>query len=231
MDSFLNRLASRALGLAPVAEPIIPARFTPHAGEVSPLRSETSDRTGLDRREDATVRFAVGSEEARRSAAPVRPHRDAETDAVGPVHRRVRSVGDRDEANAAAYRKPYRPALATPQISGDVAGDRISLPADHGVPQRQDGMQPVMMIPQPPVNTVEAHQLVPTRSQKNLATARTARENIAETAADGATVHVSIGRIEVRAEIARTEPAAPRRSRPATLSLSDYLRQQGETRR
>ena len=31
MTNFLNRLAGRALGVIPVAEPIIPARFTPSA--------------------------------------------------------------------------------------------------------------------------------------------------------------------------------------------------------
>lgn len=44
-------------------------------------------------------------------------------------------------------------------------------------------------------------------------------------------IHVSIGRIEIRAEVEAAQAPVPRRSRPATLSLSDYLRQQSEARR
>lgn len=220
MGSFLSRLAGRTLGLVAVAEPIIPARLTPRAREDARPRTFSADDATWGERQAPRAALRDDTQEAQpRLPIRARRHSVAETDA-GPQEQ-LRSTRPRDIAppHAEAFRS--EPA---PERAEDKAQRRA---VDYERPKVEAQPVSVSREVEAPAKPVETFPQMRTRTLESRA-----RMRAPEAAHDEAPrIHVSIGRIEIRAEVAAAAAPAPRRSRPATLSLSDYLRQQGEARR
>lgn len=215
MTGFLARMAARATGGSSGATPQVPARFSvAPALETPPAAAEepTGSASAPSRREHAVPSTAEAP--AAPAALPDggdRAERDAPgTGAPEPVRHRPAHV----EPPAAAARPPAELLQPAPAARSAVVYGARSGPV---VPS-----QPVPAAAVPVLENVERRA---PSSSPAAAAAHAARR-----APD--VVHVSIGRIEVRAPAA---PAAPvsrpaRPSAPEPLGLDAYLRGQREAR-
>ena len=222
MGSFLSRLAGRTLGLVAVAEPIIPARLTPPAREDARPREFSADDATRGERQAARAGLRDDTQEAQ-PRLPLRTRRDslAETDAGSQEH--VRSTRQRDTVppHAEAFRSEPAPERAEEKTQRRAVGfERPKNDAQALSVSREVETRPARPRVQP---------LEPMRARTLASRARMPAPEAAND--ETPRIQVSIGRIEIRAEVAAPAAPAPRRSRPATLSLSDYLRQQGEAGR
>lgn len=239
MADFLNRLAARALGTTPVAEPVIPSRFSSGpeqsaflpaepAFQPAPPSPQTYSQTSEGRPRPLPIREADPRSEnhAERLAAPFQdidepPHR--------PLPQRPNVIrpqpspppfAERDTAQPSAERTEVRSqhlAAATDPL-------RQAMENDAHKPQTTPRTSAPFAEPQPtPRLTAPAEPVRSPQSQ---------RPEVAQSLRPAPpTVHVSIGRIEVRAEITAPAPRAPaQRPRPSTLSLDQFLKQAGRGR-
>jgi hypothetical protein len=96
MANFLSRLASRAVGVANVAQPIVPALFTPGSGLE---RSETSPDLAGERIANPREGRSVPSESVRRATLPGPVESlDSHTSPRGSIHApRLESLADQGE--------------------------------------------------------------------------------------------------------------------------------------
>lgn len=207
VGDLLSRLAARAVGRGPSAQPYVPVRFEPGGIEVV-----DEERVG--------PRGPAGPAQAR-VLAPVRPPGLGAMPTTTPEparHSPVRARPvDRTEpaASLPALAPPPRPAsTASPAPGG--ADDRRPAPTavvDSG-PRPHPSLAPV------PARPVPTSPFTPPSS--------THRDPPAATGAatEAPTVRVHIGRLEVRANLTRVPPTPARAVAPpaAELSLSDYLR-------
>ena len=209
MTGYLERLAARATGFPAAAAPRPRAWFEDSVGEAEPLERPTVDSlmpaVGTRARQDlgTTVSAPAGS--------PARAHPPVDR-AAGPAAPPVRSLEERTP----------RPATATalqPSPDGveEPAGDLTARPSARPADALARTAPPPL-----PVAARPARTEAPTGG----ATPETGTAPI-EASGPPDTIHVTIGRVEVRATVAPSTPAPqPRTAAPErpVLSLHDYLR-------
>ncbi|EIL98212.1 MULTISPECIES: hypothetical protein [Rhodanobacter] len=243
MSDFLDRLAARAIGSETSLMPRLPSLFEPlQRAPIMPLAD--AGEALPDRREAVPAVHAVpgvaptsatpASTSARPAAAPVAPIKHvvgavSASAAVSTAQHALTpsTVGARASAPAvdrpAAPPVSARPAMPAAPLpvqprQARVAPDRpetVRTPASNGV-----------LLPAPaPVFAVTL--AAPARSGRTVAArAAAARTEGKADAAGEPVVHVSIGRLEVRAAPVAAAPPR-RRDGPQPSSLDDYLRQRG----
>lgn len=240
MADFLNRLAARALGATLLAEPVIPTRFSsgpeqsaflPSEPAFQPKRPvpETSAEVSEDRPRHHRTREADSHFETivERHAPPFQdpdeaPHRPLpQRLRVSPPQASPPLVAERETVQPSPERADVRRQhLATAM---DSPPGEVERPAAHR-PQTTSPVQVPFAEPQP------APRLTP--HAEPMRSPMLQRPELPQAFRPAPpTVHVSIGRIEVRAEVAPPAPAAPaQRPRPSTLSLDQFLKQVGSAR-
>lgn len=243
MSDFLDRLAARAIGSETTLAPRLPSLFEPlQRAPIMPLAD--MDEAPPDRREAAPAIHAVrveaptsatpASTSARPVAAPVTPVEhvvaamSASAAASAAQHASAPSTAG-ERASTPAVDRPAsppvlaRPAMPTPPLPVQprqtrVAPDRLEAartPASNGA-----------LLPAP-VPVFAAPRMAPARSERTVATRAAAARSEGKVGAVGEpVVHVSIGRLEVRAAPVVAAPPR-RRDGPQPGSLDDYLRQRG----
>ncbi len=212
MAEFFSRLAERALGLAPVAQPDLPSMFAPLAPmELSTEISARPESARADRSTSDNVAPVATSRNARPQAEPASPIERTRQD--GKFHRPLVKVR---EAISDSAQDQFPFAAEDVDVksergrSVEHAADRdaVRLTTQDSPPQTVNGARLIASIP----------------DFKSFTTGR------AETAAP--TIQVSIGRVEVRAVTPPTQaPRIVERKAPPLRSLDQYLRERNEGRR
>lgn len=248
MTNFLNRLAGRALGMLPVAQPIIPSQFHPVAEKgrrVEGLIEDGAESSGLSDfsasirnvRRIHNVRAAAQTamppsgelppEERELQAMPShvlrprpqrgedparRPHLVME-DSVAAPHQ-PQQKQDQQVMPLRAEIRPVREREKLPDTADTQDSETRSSHDRRGAFAEQ-----TLAPPSPPVSRHAEPQT------------RTPVANDSQ-AMEAPAVRVTIGRIDVRAEmVSAPAPAVSRRPRATTLSLDQYLKQRSEVRR
>ncbi|MBI2203112.1 MAG: hypothetical protein HYU41_04570 [Candidatus Rokubacteria bacterium] len=223
MSDYLGRLAARTLGVADVVAPRPASRFERSPSESpAPSAAETSVAGEVDggRGETATT-----TDIARRAT----PHRSP----AAPPATATASIDAESQAPAVAGRAESAvTVVAGPQASG--SAPRAARTRDAGL-----AITPTLPAAATPRDAATSRAIEPAASPRGasarpLVPASTPRSDRDEwpRSPSGPVVHVSIGRLEVRAVRPAPSPPrpAPRAPEPA-LSLDDYLRQRSERRR
>ena len=239
MADFLNRLAARALGTIPQAEPLLPARFSPGAeqiGRPAPEGTEVSIESDAAPAPQARLRaqelgqpshFGARYSEAAQpdfddpdNPRPPRPTfaRPAE-EAHGPLATEVPVAHQPDDRRSRGMDPlPGLTPQQRPNPRQDVIGEIFSRDPHTDLPVRPPFAEPV--------STARLGVFPGTAP----GTARREAQLNAGVRSAAPPVRVTIGRIDVRAEIASPEPAAVPRTRPSTLSLDRFLNRDAGTR-
>ncbi|TAM62904.1 MAG: hypothetical protein EPN49_03150 [Rhodanobacter sp.] len=251
MSDFLDRLVGRAIGSEPLLAPRLPSLFEPlqRAPIMPPVWGDADAR---ERRDAAAPAAEAAAAPLPRSAqASAAASADASPIATRPLERMLSPA----PAAAAVARGDFQPAAAVaappsrvvderpaaPVSPSDRAGREAPLPA--AVQPRHTRLVPDQqaqtaapahaatgaLLP-PAARMLPASHTVQTPSQPAGARVPRVRATPPERTRDDAgepVVHVSIGRLEVRAAPAVAVP--PRhRDGPRPGSLDDYLRQRGD---
>jgi hypothetical protein len=210
MRDFFTRLAERTLGVEPVARPDIPPLIgsAPERDSVPPSEPE-SGLASISAKGGTEPRIFDRSDKSWRLE---KPH--------GPLE------GRHQRASAEQQVFDNEPPRASALVSLE-PGDNSS--ADDGVGERrtQFWKNPVAT----EVATLFARRepvIAPPKPQRIPLSEPRAFES---SAAAPPAIHVSIGRVEVRAVTAPYRPNAPERRASARLSLEQYLRERNEGRR
>ena len=246
---YLGRLAARTLGVGDFVRPRLASRFEggrPPIGEqdveIEPPR--TAAETPVAARavappaaappdEGHRLPIGVGHSQtvvAERDPDPTaersRPRAAAGTSLEG-VHLSARRVEVDDNADRVMAR---RPPAAPPDVPEDRAPSAATPPAHTpddvvgrataGEPTRRERVETVHREVVHPAS-VALPEIVPAMSRRDAA--RASSEPAGEP-----TIHVTIGRIEVRAAQPASPPPRPRRPAPPTMTLTDYLRRRSE---
>ncbi len=213
MADFFTRLAERALGTAPVAAPDLPPMFAPQAQtlEVSALAiaPRGADATGPEK--TAAAEAPVENPPAREPVEALRqaPRRqDEPSPPLVKIAPPIDALGDTGSSNEREETN-LQPALLVKTRSVSRFGDAAPrAPAAVALPARSEAAPPGAPF-----------------SEALVASALGA-------AAAPPAIHVTIGRVEVRAVAAPAEAARPReRKAPPLRSLDQYLRERNEGRR
>jgi hypothetical protein len=211
MANFFSRLAERALGSAPVAQPDLPSMFAPAAP--MELSTEISARSESARAERSTS--GATSQNAPPQTQPTpsveRPHRDAEIHPPLVNVRQTKSESARDRFQFTVEDINLKSESGR-FLDNSSDHDRERASADEARPQ---------IVGRETLVTQAAHSAIADF-------ASTAGRP--ETAAP--TIQVSIGRVEVRAVTPPTHGSrVVERKAPPLLSLDQYLRERNEGRR
>ena len=214
MADFFTRLAERALGVAPVAAPDLPPMFAP---AVQPLELSTEivapqPPAGVEvssgKRPSPTA--LVENPTSRRPPEVVRDGMRRSDELRSPLVN-VRFAQNQGEDTTLSIHRAEKVSLPAAQSALHSSSTVSTVPAAAAVKARK-----------------EAASTNP--SPAPLSEALVGSPIRAEPAAPA--IHVTIGRVEVRAVSAPAEPARPReRKAPPLLSLDQYLRQRNEGRR
>jgi hypothetical protein len=261
MTNFLNRLAARAIGAAPVAEPLLPARFSSAAGLV---KGDAFSGMPAEISTVAAVADAIGRMASRERPRDATLPEEASSDAGGttPSSRELTATGSMDaslvpekqSADAGTDRRVF-PRATLPMSEPASLPMDVSVVADHTTPPslRAAADSRAETLIDADQTTLAADHFVPTGTTfgpsprlSGLATQTSLRSSdavtgpagysrrrdAAESAAEAPIIRVSIGRIEVRAQFpAAPSPANARNARPAAISLEEYLKQRREGKR
>jgi hypothetical protein len=230
MSDFLARLAGRALGTVPVAQPLISSTFAPvpeqeGIGAVSEFKEAPVGIEG----DKVAPRAAPEEPPVRMQSRITLPRSDRPSSRL----EQLVNVGEIQNVEAAgtAQSVPRAPKPA-PRAAGLAATtDRKAAPANTVPDSHSQGEQARETVPsrgdavsRTIVNTV------PAARYSNDKAARAAPSNVSKPPAP--IIRVTIGRVDVRAEFpARATPAAPRKVEAPSLSLEDYLKQRKEGKR
>ncbi|MEO7598503.1 MAG: hypothetical protein ABIV50_06195 [Opitutus sp.] len=207
MNDFLTSLAARTLGQAPVVSPRLPSRFEPLAGDSGYSFGETQRL--VDREERArggAAEFLPVTPSTAGLSAP-NVSSDLGAKSSGPADERRAQTQFRESANG-----------ATPVAEGNAASNGHALSGSTRIAAAREGTRE-----SPGRFSIPAAQPIRPRAPTVFSRPSPTRTE----AASAPTIHVSIGRVEVRA-IHRAESARPARIVPHAkrTSLGDYLRQQ-----
>lgn len=250
MSDFLDRLTARAVGGEATLAPRLPSLFEP--AQHAPILPPANDGTEALQR-----RNAMPSSEAAPAATPLRPPHatspvQAEALRPAPIAQpaaqmptpRATSVPAQAPPAALPAMSPTTPTTAMPTVARDgvpqpgpahaasaaatpVQALQTRIAATHAAAEPVPGGS---LLP-PPAPVFAMPRSAPEPAQAGHAAALRLRAAQAANPVVAATrepvVHVSIGRIEVRAAPAATTPAR-RRDEPRPTSLDDYLRQRGK---
>ena len=215
MIGLFHRLASRAMGNAPVAEPIVPSVFAP-VGRTGQMEMP------VEQAEVTAMRPLKASTEA--SSLP-----SVQSRAADNIIREVFETRERErEVN-----RTIEPSVRPPNKSNE---RQPPLPDRRSIPQpptstviRQDVM--VEHVADPPV-PVRPHSFFPPAPMPTMARGERHETDVSE-ASSSPVVRVSIGRIEVRAEMPAptAAPALVQKQRPSGMSLDEYAKLRAEGKR
>lgn len=202
MTDVFTRLARRALGEAEVLSPQLPARFETAA----PVKDTAQSIVDPPRSTPSPSREAPAS-----PPCPAEAPQPSYPDPTSARPTGAEVVPPRHETHLA---KPHRDTDERLRPSTPLDTVREMRPATESESRRgrseADAPHRIRPLPPPPVAA-----LPPRRAQAPTAPAAQSKP----------AVHISIGRIEVRAVPPPPAPAAPAAAPPATgLSLADYLR-------
>jgi hypothetical protein len=255
MANFLNRMAARAVGAARIAQPYVPARFTPGAGLVrndapahagletevegveATARPATQAPSGSPRDATLPVEIDVSSSRAvSRNASMASP---ADSLPAPPTPAVVEPLARAPFSTATLAVTEPLPAPAALEVSSYLGPGAIrplaferpattSLEADGKLLQENDKIyagEPA----RPVATALRFTQGMPVNSR----TMGARRDQAYAAEPPAPVIRVSIGRIDVRAQFtaATPSPTPARNARPAALSLDEYLKQRSEGKR
>ncbi|MGC2696896.1 MAG: hypothetical protein WA738_14010 [Candidatus Angelobacter sp.] len=251
MANFLNRMAARAVGAAKLAQPFVPAMFSPGFALV---RNDAPGHAGMEP-EIASIEVA---------AAPIKKAavHESTRDATLPEERELLNFTAVSRDAAVSSQADFLPVLQSAAENQDRLPP-TTLPAipPHFQPEAirpydPDGSTAASFDPnQKPLP--EGEQLIaneavivhgagqsgrPTSPTLRVAPMMLAnagamysrREQARSSESEAPVIRVSIGRIDVRAQFsaaATPSPAPPRNTRRTALSLDEYLKQRSEGKR
>ena len=213
MANLFSRLAERALGVAPVAQPDLPSMFAPLAPmELSTEMSAGSESARAERSDNAAPNAA--SQNTSTQPRPARPVGRARLDAeIPPPLVNVRQT----KSKSARDRFPFAAEDNSKSESGRVLDNSV----DHDRRASADEARP---------QSVSRETLV--RQAACSAIADFASSSVERSETPAPTIQVSIGRVEVRAVTPPTPaPRVVEKKAPLLLSLDQYLRERNEGRR
>jgi hypothetical protein len=226
MTDFLTRLAQRALGVAPVVQPLVRSAFVP----MPTVNDRATSTPAPDLAEAERSTAPVASESARSNG-----HERGRVAARPPILERRAPIADpvaetESIITPPTVESPSRMRETRPVRSPDPADDTPSGMAS--VDPGTDRAQPATPRADDDGTESPASRLtVPMRAAAQTSRQALAREPTSERRANddeaAPTIRVTIGRIDVRAITPPAPPPAPARPGP-TLSLRDYLRQQSK---
>jgi len=215
MADFFTRLAERALGVAPVAAPDLPPMFAP-----APPATEVSAQTAAPRQlagiaaDSEQVSVPATRIENTRSRRPAESAREASRrrDELRPPLVAMRAPFDPMKDTVFSFRHPeeiFKPASSARKRSASSFDDAAPIASAAPVLAAQKESAPLSApFPEAPLVAVMRAEPAPPA------------------------IHVTIGRVEVRAVTPAAERARPHeRKTPPLLSLDEYLRQRNEGRR
>lgn len=225
MNDFLTRLAQRSMGAAPLISPRLPSLFAPPE---EPNIGITDPAAVIGTAQGTTIAPAPAPSHATAPAAP--PHIEPRA-SVYPLQDTVtpEAAIKQNAARRSERTEPHVEPAPTPLVP-NVQANTPAVPqpahtaspfAPLAEPRAESGNQDGRAAPGPWLPLLPQRKTEPAAVLPAMADDRPA----AQAAPAAPTVHITIGRVEVRANIA-TPPAAPRprtASQPA-LSLSDYLK-------
>ena len=230
MSDFLTRLAQRSMGAAPLIAPRLPSLFAPT--EESPIGSAADATAVTDAVQSKT--FAPPSLQ---STPTGRIDSATTASAADELHA---SDYQPQRATATEAITAARTTTATasiestliPLVKATQANFQTTAPLTADTPQVASPLESATAARTPDKTAAAPEHLLPLLPQRRSESAApfAVSADTALAADSGAsvapTVHITIGRVEVRANIAAAPPAAPRprpTSQPA-LSLNDYLK-------
>ena len=248
MSDFLARLAARAIGDEATLAPRLPSLFEPSAHtSILPLIREDTTATARHVTVPADDTPPVADPrhppratsprpiDASRPALIEQPPTRVPPPAVTPVPDRATPVTVRAVSpatlpmTAVAAAPPRVPPPEPVTHAGPLQASPVQPRQARTVPPRPETTPPAIGTLLPPAPVFANARVAPAHEQTEHAAAvrpRAASATQRAVAASEPVVHVSIGRIEVRATPAA--PAPPRRrDEPRPASLDDYLRQRG----
>ena len=237
MRNFFDRLAGRALGVAPMAQPLIP-----------PV-------TAIESGNALVEAFAeVSQEHARPSAAAAAPdvpgklHESLPPRASEPSSLRETGISGlrvAENRESVTERDPsvIRPTEAAPPIPATPP-----VPAAPQYERTITKMQPDAeraggrtIITEPRISPQHSvvGQVIPRVTALsptlpvNLSSSKPSRRSASDGPASAPVIRVTIGRVEVRAQFSQSAPPAPSRGsrKPSVLSLEQYAKQRSEGKR
>lgn len=246
MSDFLDRLAARAIGGEAPLAPRLPSLFEPM--QRAPVMPPAGDGEMPARARDAGPAVPVAPNVASPPNTPRHASEAVEPRAASMARGERPALPTPARAAVDAPREPMPPSPHAASPVRAIVADRSSAPPTRERPTaiaspaspRQSRVAPARQEAAPapapggallPASApvFAATSAVPARSERIItaraATART--EGKAATAMSETVVHVSIGRLEVRAAPATAVPPR-RRQGPPPGSLDDYLRQRGK---
>lgn len=241
MADFLNRLAARALGTIPLAEPVIPARFSPGTESAAFVSAFQPTRPFPETSEERPNPPHIGEAEPytrseTRADHPAPPFQSLD-EAPHPIpSRRPRAFPLQDPQQPHAELETARPSPERIQVRRQHPAPALPLEPINPSPDALGentarNPQATRPAPAPFAEPKLAPRLNPLAEPMRSSALQHPQPPLAFRPASP-TVRVSIGRIEVRAEIASpilTTPA--QRPRPSTLSLDQFLKQAGGSAR
>jgi len=245
MPDFLTRMAERALQQGPVAQPLIAPRFAPAAALPEIAAPTPEDRPVPKQTDSGPPRgeaIAAGAIETLPqladwappdvgAAPPVPPTSITATmTAIDPVDTLSLSSAPRAASLSSAQSASNgRDVFAAATAWEDAAPSRIAAaPADLGA-----SPTPHPTLPMPDAQAA-APQMLPLSDPPARPLAPPPARRTQPSGEDPAApvIRVTIGRIDVRAQLSAAPAArAPRRAPPAALSLEDYARERREGKR
>lgn len=244
MPDFLGRLAARSLGVAPVAQPVVPAMFAPGGvrERLEPAQDAgpgiTAERMGTMQSPNTAPEAAIeeapataarasdpGSARTAPAAKPAGVLVEASASAATPEVVRSNSL----EISPAPPTRIERMLAITHGQShqGTIAADSALVAPGNGRPPAADAQ---LAIPTTVTRTGRESQAdsLPVESSA------TTRSRMPPTPSPAAPViRVSIGRVEVRAEFPASPAlrSGPKQAQPPALSIEEYSRQRSEGKR
>lgn len=258
MTNFLNRMAARALGAAPVAEPLLPARFSPAAGlvtgeAVSEMPAATSTVEGLadslrrvasrEPQRDVSLPKEESTDVNREPAARATTVAESVDSGLRPEKRAADASWDR-QAVVRDTLPIFEPASLPMAISAAAHGtappsrqDAIDSLAETSIDADQSALADARLVRdemrfEAPPRMSSAQTKLRSSVAATDGSGYFRRRDAAESAVEAPIIRVSIGRIDVRAQFpASTPPAPARNARPAAISLEEYLKQRREGKR
>jgi hypothetical protein len=229
VSDLLSRLAARAVGAVPTARPRLPARFE-ITGGLEEHAEDDGTGVAVEGKPGRSTEFGA------KPAGPVAPPHPAD---VRPAERTRREPPDDAEpapaprmAVPAPMLQVGPPLVAGAPVTGPVPVASVAQAAGPPAESDQAAAIPASQDTDAPAPVAAAVRAAPVRPAEPAAEPRPPAVRPGSVpAADadpGPVVRITIGRLEVRANLVDSSPATPgaegRGDKPPRLSLTDYLR-------
>jgi len=246
MSDFLDRLAARAIGGESMLAPRLPSLFEPLQPTPIMPSAEAGDAraSGADRTSQAAATPAMARPPSARAVEPIRrdtphlmsPERAASSEPASAAAIPRDPAGPPAPVTSAALRVARVERFAEPVRSEDSSKaqppstvqpwtTRIAADRPEAKPAPVAGS--LWPAPEPVFSRPDASSEAARSGRATASPRRTAPVGNSSETAGESVVHVSIGRLEVRAAPSAAAPLR-RRPGPQPASLDDYLRQRGD---